>query len=191
MSCGVCLRLAGVQADRRRQRQAADADVGEPRFAVDLDADEEVGPRRREVARLLPAHAGADRHGLEAERLEHEQEEPVLLEAVPAPPLAHELVEERRRVERNRPLEQDVEVLERNRARVRERDGVQHRQRRLTRALVPDAFEVAVQSMLIFNGGGAPPPPRTDADHRHSPRTLIGLLGSGWPQALLSGQCPS
>jgi hypothetical protein len=133
------------EPDRAGQRRAADAGVGEPAGAVDLDAQEHVGARRDEVARPLDANPRRERHRVEAEREEHVQEVAVLLEAVTAAARVHQLVLDRGRIEIDAAPEQDVEVLERDARHVRARERVQGLQRRRARTGVADAREVRVE----------------------------------------------
>ena len=60
-SCGVGLRPRLGQPDRRGQRQRLRPRRRRARDSVELDADEQVGARRRVVARALVANACAER----------------------------------------------------------------------------------------------------------------------------------
>ena len=133
------------EADGGAQREPAEADVGHPRLAVEIDLQEQVRPRRRDVAWLLVAHPrGEGAHG-EADGLEHVEQQSVLLEAVAAAVTAHQFVDERLMRQFDGPAEQDVEILERDRVDVTSRDGLQDLQRRRRGTAVADAGEVPVE----------------------------------------------
>ena len=87
---------------------------------------------------------GEPRHR-ETELLERRREERVLLEAVAATATRDELRLQAREVEPDRTAEQDVEVLEGDRRRVREMQRVERCAPGREAALVADALEVARQ----------------------------------------------
>ena len=108
-----------------------------------------MGARRDHAARAAIPHARAQRRDVEPDRLEHEQQQAVLLEAVAAAARLHELSLERRRRQLDGAAGQDVEVLERNRLDVRLHDAVQRRKRRLDRTVVADAGEIGGEIHVI------------------------------------------
>jgi len=89
-------------------------------------------------ARREPRHA-------EPDLLERGGEQRVVLETVAAASVADELVLQAREVETDRPPQQDVDVLERDRRRVRQMERVQDLEGRLDGPVVPDPVEVGVQ----------------------------------------------
>ena len=62
-----------VEADRPGERHAADAHVGQPDVAVDVDPHEDMRPRRNLVAPPLQADPRAQRRDLEPQLAEHVQ----------------------------------------------------------------------------------------------------------------------
>jgi hypothetical protein len=94
----------------------------------------------------------AERPRREAERGERVQEQAVLLEAVSAAPLPHQLFEDGVGREVDAAAEQDVEVLERDRLRVGGGQGTEQREGRRAGAVVADARQVGVE---IEHGGEA------------------------------------
>jgi hypothetical protein len=117
--------LVEREADRRGERPRAHAHVGDPRVALELHAEAEVRARRRHLARAVHAHTRRERTHREAQRLEHREEETVLLEAVAAAARVHELGLDRLELEDDGPTEQHVDVLEGDAAHVRVRDRPQ------------------------------------------------------------------
>ncbi len=81
----------------------------------------------------------------EPDRLEHRCEERVVLEAVAASASADELVLKALEVQTDRTAEKDVEVLERDRAHVREVQPPEARDRRLDGIAMADPREVRLQ----------------------------------------------
>ena len=93
-SWGVCCAVPTFEADGGAQREPAEADVGKPRLAVEIDLQEQVRACRGDVAWLLVPHPrGQGTHG-EADGLEHVEQQSVLLEAVAAALSAHQLVDQ-------------------------------------------------------------------------------------------------
>src|SRR6478735_1536816 len=111
--------VEGCQTKGRRERERAYAHIGQPAFTVQLDPQEHVCARRDEVPEALQPNAGADRRYTKAELLQNQQKQAVLLETVTATPLDDELLKQSIRLERYRSAEQDVQVLEGDRLRVR------------------------------------------------------------------------
>src|SRR6478752_605758 len=98
-----------------------------------------------EVAWLLVPHPRRQGTYGEADGLEHFEQQPVLLEAVAAAVTAHQFVHERVMCQFDRPTEQDIEILERDRVDVTGGNGVQDLQRRHRGAAVADTCEVEVE----------------------------------------------
>ena len=142
----------GPRFDRHRAQDpaAAEPDVREPALSVRLDQQRHV--RSSGHAPRAEADPRAQTRDVEPDGLERGGEQRVVLEAVAAAAIADELVLQAREVEPDRAPEQDVEVLERDRRRVREMDRVQHLERRLDRPVVADACEVRVQVEVHRSG---------------------------------------
>jgi hypothetical protein len=78
-----------------------------------------------------------------------------VLEAIAAAPAVDQLRFDIFQVERYRPAEQDVEVLEQDVRRVRQVQRVEHRARRFQLAAVADALEIRLQIQVAH--GRVPP----------------------------------
>jgi hypothetical protein len=104
----------GPFAQRQRfQERVADAGVGEPLLAVNGDEQRDVVSPRL-VAPGGAQHAALDDVHREPSAPQQQRESTVHLVAEPAAPAAPELVEQRVRVEPDRPAELDVDVLVRD-----------------------------------------------------------------------------
>ena len=96
-----------------------EADVGVPACAVDLNSEDEVGPRPRAAWDRADPYSGEEHLDLRAERLERRLQQQVLLEAISAAAVGHELLLEVLGLERDRDATPRVEVLERDRGDMR------------------------------------------------------------------------
>ena len=125
----------------------AESHVREKRALFELDAQQHV--RACADPGRADADAGGERRHAVAERLERSLEQGVLLEAVAAAAPGHELLLQRAELETDRPAEQDVEVLERDRRDVRLVQSGERLLRRTGRARqvrrTPDPAEVRVE----------------------------------------------
>src|SRR6185312_2441206 len=88
----------------------------------------------------------------EAERLQYGGEKQVVLVAIAAAALVHELALQGIEVERQRPVEQRVEVLERDAGGVALVDEAQRVERGCAGSTVADASEIGVQVQLAGAG---------------------------------------
>jgi hypothetical protein len=100
---------------------------------------------RPDSAFRIPENAGGEPRHVELERSKGVIQEEVLLEAVAAAPIAHQLLLQRGGIEANRPSEQGIEVLERNRPRVARVNLLEGADRRRARAREADAREVGIE----------------------------------------------
>jgi hypothetical protein len=137
--------LAGLEQQRRGQGQDAEADIGEPLPSLGLDAQQHVGERRERVVGMVPKHAGGKRRDLEAERFQRVHEEEVVLEAVAAAPAADELLLQGGDIERDRPAEEGIEILEGDRLRVQAVQVGEHGRRGGARPVMADARQIGVE----------------------------------------------
>ena len=142
------LRAAGaVPAQRQRGgRGVAEAGVGQPDAGARPDPEREVGARPgRAAVRADPGEQPVDG---EAEPLEDRAEQLRLLVAVAAAAAEDDLLLDRLQVDGDPAAQEDVEVLEPDRAQMR---AVQRRQRRLgrvARAGVADPGQVGIEVQL-------------------------------------------
>jgi hypothetical protein len=134
-----------LQPDSGGQGTPANPYIRQPAFASDLDTKEQVGARGSIVTRPIQANAGTQRSNVEAERFEDVQKETILLKAVPAAPVFHQLTEDCLNFKIDPPPKENVEVLKGNRMSVSRREGMQHGQCRLARTGVPDPSKVSVK----------------------------------------------
>ena len=163
-SWGVCCAVPATRRMAVPSENPPKPTSADPGLAVEIDLQEQVRARRREVAWLLVSHPrGEGAHG-EADGLEHVEQQSVLLEAVAAAATAHQFVDERVMRQFDGPAEQDVEILERDRVDVTSRDGMQDLQRRHRGTAVADAGEVAGRAIRSAQSSPA--------------RTYRGRLGS-------------
>ncbi len=132
--------LSGLERNGLEQSTAAEADVAKPVAVLGADGEDHVRPCA--VPPVAEPHARRERRHAEAEVREHGGEERVLLEAVAAAPCPDEFGFERREVEPDRAAEEDVEVLERDRGRVRAVESGEAGDRRRRRRFEPDPAEI-------------------------------------------------
>ncbi|MNO73403.1 hypothetical protein D3C76_643670 [compost metagenome] len=105
-------------ADRQRQgagrRRAAEADIHQMAALLQLDAQQQVRLHGQpDIRRHAPAHPRHQQRDLIAEAGEQAGEQAVQLEAVAAAATPDQLGEHSARLDAHRPVEQHVEVLER------------------------------------------------------------------------------
>src|SRR5579859_204230 len=124
----------------------AKSDVREIRTLRQVDPEQHVVARsERRPRRRHPDHAGDQRRHREPQGRQRRAEERVLLEAVAAAPRADELGLQRAEVQRNRPAEQRVQVVEGDGVGVQPMQGAKDIEGRFARAVEADAREVGVE----------------------------------------------
>ena len=122
-------------------------------LAVDPDKVERVGTRRRlDGGEPDP---GEQRPRREADRLEHAEEQGVLLEAIAAATVGHQLGEDTVALEADAAPERDVEILEGNSEPVRALQPDERGQVGLDRAFEADPSQIGDQLVLVI--GHRPP----------------------------------
>jgi hypothetical protein len=120
------LRVRTIQVQRRRQADASVPAVDEEPLARHGDGEDHVRSRQRDTGRHPPASSTRVRGHVEADLAEDALQQRIVLEAIATPPTPDQLLLERGRVERDRPAQQDVEVLERQRQRMVLDEGREH-----------------------------------------------------------------
>ena len=131
-----------VEPDGGGEGEVADADVHEPDCAVEIDAEEDVGAGGGVVAGTLPADAGADGGGVEAEGLEDPEEVAVLLEAVATAVVVDELALDGGEVEGDGAAHENVEILKGDGEGLGEGEATKGGEGDVAGAVVTDAGEV-------------------------------------------------
>ena len=134
----------GLEQQRRRQRQPAEADIGDVSSSIELDAEQHVAARGNSVVGLAPQHPRGKAAGLEAKRLQRMQENQIVLVAITAAAAREDLVLQRGEIELYRSAQERVEIFERDRLRVLPMQCRQRLQRRICPATVADAGEIGV-----------------------------------------------
>jgi hypothetical protein len=133
------------QPQRRSQRHAAEADVGDPDLVLEIDLQQHVSARPDRIFRLIHQHACGKARDAEADALERMLEQEIVLVAIAATSLRHQLLLQRADIERHGPVQQRIQVLERDFLRVQAMDLAQRVQLRRRRSAVADAFEIGVE----------------------------------------------
>ncbi len=104
------------ERDRLERSLGAEADVGQPRLIVDVDAQEHV----IELALVRRSGAAEERRRLETERAQRGTEERVLLEAIPAAAAVEKSLRDRVDVEVHHAAVLDRQVVKRKRGQMRD-----------------------------------------------------------------------
>jgi hypothetical protein len=140
--CGVSCRSPGAKRSGAVS-VALPKPMSASHAAVQIDAQQHVRLRGDGLGRPHPAHARDQRRDAKAERRERRVEQLVQFEAIAAAAARDDLGDDRRHVERDARAGQRIEVFERDRLRMQQMQAAQHVERRLGRAVVADAGEVA------------------------------------------------
>ena len=110
------------EPQRRSECQAAEANVRDPHLVFDVDLQQHVRSRPDRILGMIPQHARREASDPKPDAFERVLEQQVVLVAVAAALLLHHLVLQRLRVERHRPMQQRIQILERDGLRVQAMD---------------------------------------------------------------------
>src|SRR5690606_6015543 len=131
------------EAERRREREPAEADVGNVPAAVDVDGQQHVRARRQRARISFPQHSRREADDAKTERLEDRGEQAVVLEAVPSSTRAHELRLERRHVETRALVEKRRQILEGDRRGMQAMERPERLEARLERSGESQPFRIS------------------------------------------------
>ena len=135
----------GLEPQRPRERHATEADISNETFIIQIDAKQHVATGGDRAFGCVPQNARREAGHLKAEGFQRMAEKKVLLETIAAATVAHDFLLKRQRIKSNRPFQQRVEVLKRNRLRVPNMDGAQGFERGCALARVIDPLKVGLE----------------------------------------------
>ena len=138
-------RVQRVESNRASGGQTANTDVGHPWDLVDRHAQEHMRSRGDEIPGGLLPYPRRERRDLETQFAKHAHQQRILLETVTPPAVVHQFLFDGLVRERHSPAQRDVEILERDRAGLREHDAPQCFQGGIRRAGKADSIEVSRQ----------------------------------------------
>ena len=139
------LRDMRLQAQRRCKDVAAESDAGYVVAAAQIYQKKHVAARAdRTVGRRVPQHASGQAGYRKSQRLERVTEKSIVFEAPSTASADHHFFLQRVYIQGDRPAEQWIQILERNRRGMQSVEGFQSIERRGVRASITDAFEVGV-----------------------------------------------
>ncbi len=134
-----------LKPQRTGEHMTTETDISQPAFTRQLDAQQHVALGSLGILRLPPQDTRDQAAHLEADRPQRRFEQQVLLEAVTAAPLMHQLLLQRRQVKLYRKTQQRIEVGKWDGRDVRGGQSAQRRHIGRYRTMPADAAQIGIQ----------------------------------------------